>query len=110
METEAQYDRSPSIGDVEDWLALGAGTFLLVAGVFRRSAIGACLAVSSTPLLYRGITAVGRKFSTVPPGPTVHARPSRASAESMSGNLFAWKCRSPTPTVSGDASTTCRSS
>jgi uncharacterized membrane protein len=67
METEAQYDRSPSIGDVEDWLALGAGTFLLVAGVFRRSAIGACLAVSSTPLLYRGITG---RWPEVLNGPT----------------------------------------
>jgi len=67
METEALYDRSPSIGDVEDWLALGAGTFLLVAGVFRRSAIGACLAVSSTPLLYRGITG---RWPEVLNGPT----------------------------------------
>jgi len=56
METEALHDRSPSVGDVENWLALGAGTFLLAAGVLRRSAIGACLAVSSAPLLYRGIT------------------------------------------------------
>ena len=37
-------------------MALGAGALLLLAGASRRSAIGACLAVSSTPLLYRGIT------------------------------------------------------
>ena len=56
MSTEAAYDRSPSVGDVENWLALGAGTFLLVAGASRRSAFGACLAASAAPLLYRGLT------------------------------------------------------
>jgi uncharacterized membrane protein len=56
MSTDAFYDRSPSVGDVENWLALGAGTVLLLAGASRRSAFGACLAVSSAPLLYRGIT------------------------------------------------------
>jgi len=56
MSTEAVYDRSRSVGDVEDWLALGAGTALLLAGATRRTALGACLAVSAAPLLYRGIT------------------------------------------------------
>jgi NADP-dependent 3-hydroxy acid dehydrogenase YdfG len=32
MSTEAVYDRSPAVGDVEDWLAPRAGTFLLLAG------------------------------------------------------------------------------
>ena len=56
MNSEALYDRSPSLADAEDWLALGAGALLLLVGVSRRSTLGACLAVSSAPLLYRGIT------------------------------------------------------
>jgi uncharacterized membrane protein len=56
MNAEALYVRSPFVSDDENWLALGAGALLLLAGASRRSAIGACLAVSSAPLLYRGIT------------------------------------------------------
>jgi len=56
MNAEALYDRSPSLSDAENWLALSAGALLLLAGASRRSAIGACLAVSSAPLLYRGVT------------------------------------------------------
>ena len=56
MDTEALYDRSPSLVDAENWLALGAGALLLLVGASRRSTVGACLAVSSAPLLYRGIT------------------------------------------------------
>ena len=56
MNAEALYDRSPSVSDAENWLALSAGALLLLAGASRRSAIGACLAVSSAPLLYRGVT------------------------------------------------------
>jgi threonine dehydrogenase-like Zn-dependent dehydrogenase len=63
MNAEALCDRSPSQSDAENWLALGAGALLLLAGASRRSAIGACLAVSSAPLLYRGIT--------IKPGDTV---------------------------------------
>jgi uncharacterized membrane protein len=37
------------------WLALGTGALLLVVGATRRSMLGACLAASSAPLLYRGI-------------------------------------------------------
>jgi len=48
--------RSTSLGDAENWLALGVGTGLLLVGASRRSAIGTCLALSSTPLLYRGVT------------------------------------------------------
>ena len=55
MHAQTMYDRS-SIADAEKWLALGAGAFLLVAGVSRRSPVGACIAASSAPLLYRGIT------------------------------------------------------
>jgi uncharacterized membrane protein len=62
MDAEALYNRSTSLTDAEHrlaaehWLAFGAGTLLLLVGASRRSAVGACLAVSSAPLLYRGIT------------------------------------------------------
>jgi uncharacterized membrane protein len=56
MDAEGLYDRSTSLADAENWLALGASTLLLLVGASRRSAVGACLAVSSAPLLYRGIT------------------------------------------------------
>jgi uncharacterized membrane protein len=44
------------LSHAENWLALGSGAALLLAGASRRSVGGALLAVSSTPLLYRGIT------------------------------------------------------
>jgi uncharacterized membrane protein len=61
MDAEALHDRSTplgatSLGDAENWLALGAGALLLLIGASRRSAVGACVAVSSAPLLYRGVT------------------------------------------------------
>jgi uncharacterized membrane protein len=57
MDAEALYnDRSLSLGDAERWLAFGAGASLLLVAASRRSAVGACLAVASTPLLYRGVT------------------------------------------------------
>jgi uncharacterized membrane protein len=56
MDAEVLYDRSPSVMDAENWLALGAGAVLLLTGAARRSSVGACLAVASAPLLYRGIT------------------------------------------------------
>jgi uncharacterized membrane protein len=56
MNPEALYDRSRSVSDAENWLAFGAGALLLVAGASRRSALGSCLALASTPLLYRGVT------------------------------------------------------
>jgi uncharacterized membrane protein len=56
MDAESFYDRSTSLADAENWLALGAGVLILLVGASRRSAVGACLAVSSAPLLYRGIT------------------------------------------------------
>ena len=56
MDAPALDDRSTSLADAENWLALGTGALLLLVGASRRSAIGACLAVSSAPLLYRGIT------------------------------------------------------
>lgn len=47
---------STSLGDAEAWLALGAGALLVATGARRRSAVGACLAIASVPLLYRGLT------------------------------------------------------
>src|SRR5215207_4934008 len=66
MNIEALYDRSPSVREAESWLAIGAGALLLLAGASRRSAAGACLAISSAPLLYRGITGHWPAFSDNP--------------------------------------------
>lgn len=55
MDADALYEPTPSVSDLAHWLALGAGALLLIVGASRRSAIGACLAASSAPLLYRGI-------------------------------------------------------
>jgi uncharacterized membrane protein len=61
MVPDALNNRSPSLGstslgDAENWLALGTGALLLLVGASRRSAVGACVAMSSLPLLYRGVT------------------------------------------------------
>jgi uncharacterized membrane protein len=56
MNTPALYDRTISLGDAENWLALGTGALLLFVGTSRRSTLGACLVLSSAPLLYRGLT------------------------------------------------------
>jgi len=56
MNTEALYESPSSVADAENWLALGTGALLLVVGATRRSVAGACLAASSAPLLYRGVT------------------------------------------------------
>ena len=53
---ETLHGRRAALGDVENWLALGAGALLFLAGASRRSATGACVAASSVPLLYRGVT------------------------------------------------------
>jgi len=44
------------VAHAEQWLALGSGALLLILGASRRSVPGACIALSSAPLLYRGIT------------------------------------------------------
>jgi uncharacterized membrane protein len=62
MDTEALYHSPPTLTDAENWLALGTGGLLLLAGASRRSIAGACLALSSAPLLYRGITGRWPKF------------------------------------------------
>jgi len=56
MNANALYEPSPSVADAKNWLALGTGALLLIVGASRRSLIGACLAASSAPLLYRGVT------------------------------------------------------
>ena len=56
MDAETSYNRSPSLTDAENWMALGAGTLLLLVGATRRPAVGTCFAVASAPLLYRGLT------------------------------------------------------
>ena len=56
MDTEPLPNRTTSLADVENWLALGTGAVLLLVGASRRSAVGALMAASSARLLYRGIT------------------------------------------------------
>src|SRR5262249_655549 len=56
METDLQWEQRASVADVGNWLAFGTGALLLAVGVSRRSVLGGVLAVSSTPLLYRGLT------------------------------------------------------
>lgn len=74
MNANALYEPSPSVADAENWLALGTGALLLIVGASRRSLIGACLAASSAPLLYRGVTG---RWPDVPNG---HVQPDRTRA------------------------------
>jgi uncharacterized membrane protein len=74
MHAEALYEPTPSVADAENWMALGTGALLLIVGASRRSIGGACLAASSVPLLYRGIT--GRW----PIVSNVHAQPDSTRA------------------------------
>lgn len=52
----AVYDEAISLNDAENWLALGSGALLFLVGASPRSMPGVCLAATSAPLLYRGIT------------------------------------------------------
>jgi uncharacterized membrane protein len=56
MNAESPYEHAASLADGEAWLAFATGALLLLVGASHRSVVGACLAVSSAPLLYRGIT------------------------------------------------------
>lgn len=56
MDAEIPDEPSFSLGEAEKWLALGTGAVLFFMGASRRSPLGACLAVSAAPLLYRGFT------------------------------------------------------
>ena len=75
----------------------------------RRSA--RCLAASSAPLLYRGITGHWPAVlnGITQPDNTRTALGGRR-AVCTCANRFGWKCRSPTSTGSGVASRTCRDS
>jgi uncharacterized membrane protein len=44
------------LATAETFLALGAGLALLTYGSTRRSVAGACVALASSPLIYRGVT------------------------------------------------------
>ena len=55
MDTIQNPERRTSLGDLENWFAIGAGASLLIAGMRRRSTVGVVAALSSVPLLYRGI-------------------------------------------------------
>ena len=56
MATDARYGRPSSLHDAENWLALSTGALLLLVGASRRSVGGTLMAMSSAPLLYRGVT------------------------------------------------------
>jgi uncharacterized membrane protein len=56
MNSDRRFGGTSTLSDAETFLALGTGALVLLVGSSRRSAIGALLAVSSVPLLYRGIT------------------------------------------------------
>lgn len=56
MDVVRETNCSTSLADAQAWLALGAGALLVATGARRRSTAGACLAIASVPLLYRGIT------------------------------------------------------
>jgi uncharacterized membrane protein len=56
MDAQAHSRRPTSLTEAENWLALGTGALLLLGGASRRSKLGACLAIASTPLLYRAVT------------------------------------------------------
>jgi uncharacterized membrane protein len=56
MDVEPLTQRTLSLADAENWLALGAGALLMVIGASRRSSIGAGVALAGLPLLYRGFT------------------------------------------------------
>jgi uncharacterized membrane protein len=56
MRSHVTPRRSYSLRDVEGWLAFGSGALLLGLGVSRRSKLGALVALSSLPLLLRGVS------------------------------------------------------
>jgi hypothetical protein len=56
MDPDRLFDATTSLSNVENWVALGGSAPLLHVGTSRRFAVGASLASSSAPLLYRGIS------------------------------------------------------
>jgi uncharacterized membrane protein len=85
MDAEAAFDRQTTLSDAENWLALGAGAVGLLVGLYRRSTIGTCLAVSSAPLLYRGITG---RWPTIDDGQSVQGNTrARNNARAAAGGV-----------------------
>jgi len=56
MDADRLFEEPISFRGAANWLAGGSGPLLLLVGASQRSAAGALPAVSSVPLLYRGIT------------------------------------------------------
>jgi uncharacterized membrane protein len=55
MRTNVLTDRTLTLGRAEKGFAFGLGAALLVVGLSKRSVVGTCLALSSAPLLFRGV-------------------------------------------------------
>ena len=56
MDADRWCDRATPLSDAENWLAPGSGVLLRLVGAPPCSGVGALLASSSAPLLYRGVT------------------------------------------------------
>jgi uncharacterized membrane protein len=82
MDTALRH--SIPLRDATNWLALGGGALLLLVGASRRTTGGAWIAMSSAPMLYRGITGrwpvIGRAMddsrSALGGGAGIHVRES----------------------------------
>jgi hypothetical protein len=109
MKNDGLYDQPISVSSAEDWLALGCGGLLLLLGASRRDAIGGLLAISSAPLLYRGVTGQWptRVHDDSPSDNTRRALGGRGMHVRESIGL---EVPIPRPTASGVASSTCRDS
>ena len=111
MNAEALYERSPSVSDAENWLALGTGALLLIVGASRRSAIGrvsrGIIGASAVSGHHRTLAERLERSSS---NPTIRARRSAATAASTFANRFGSRGPSQTSIASGVASRTCRGS
>src|SRR5262245_57662091 len=101
MEAQALSRPTGSITSAENWFALGAGALLLFLGASRRSFFGSCLALSSTALLYRGVTG---RWPRVVDGSLESDDTKAALGGSTSASPSVWNFRSPTSTVSDGGS------
>ena len=99
MNAEALFERSPSLGDAEIFLVAWSRP-CSVNWRIATFPVGACLTISSAPLLYRASPAGGQASSMVTRNRTREQRLA-ASAASTFGNRSAWNYRSPTSTSSG---------
>jgi hypothetical protein len=105
---DAVHDGTTSLSDAEDWLAVGSGALVPLVGASRRSAIGALLAASSAPLLYRGIAAVVRTSGRIPrPGRSIACASIRLTALRADGRtpeFIKGECRHCNPILAVGAS------